>query len=148
REFILGTVLAPSLLAFVWFAIFGGTALHMEIWQGVPISAAVKADVSTAMFTMFGAMPLGTVMSIAATVLVRVFFVTSGDAATLVLSTMSAGGKPGPSAKLKIVWGALIAGIAISMLIAGGLEAVQTATIVFALPFSIVILLMAVSLWR
>ena len=61
---------------------------------------------------------------------------------------MSAGRKSDPSAKLKIVWGALIASIAISMPIAGGLEAVQTATIVFALPFSIVILLMAVSLWR
>ena len=61
REFIIGTVLAPTLAAFVWFSVFGGTALHMEIWQLAPIGAAVKADVSTALFAMFDAMPLGTV---------------------------------------------------------------------------------------
>ena len=59
REFILGTVLAPSLAAFIWFSIFGGAALHMEIWQQVPLSAAVKADVATALFAMFDAMPFG-----------------------------------------------------------------------------------------
>lgn len=148
REFILGTVLAPSLAAFLWFSIFGGTALHMEIWQGVPIAAAVKQDVSTALFTMFGVMPLGQVMSVVATLLVMVFFVTSGDSATLVLGIMSTGGNPDPSARVKVIWGVLVAGIAVSLLFAGGLKAVQTATIVFALPFTVVILLMVWSLWR
>lgn len=148
REFIIGTVLAPSLLAFIWFSVFGGTALHMEIWQSVPIAAAVKADVSTALFTMFGAMPMGTAMSIVATLLVLVFFITSGDSATLVLGMMSTRGNPDPSPRIKIVWGSLVSGIAISLLLAGGIKAVQTATIVFALPFTIVIFLMVISLWR
>ncbi len=148
REFILGTVLAPSLAAFLWFSIFGGTALHMEIWQGVSIANAATTDASTALFTMFSAMPLGTAMSVVATLLVLVFFVTSGDSATLVLGIMSTGGNPNPPAKVKIIWGTLVAGIAISMLLAGGIEAVQTATIVFALPFTFVILLMVWSLWR
>jgi glycine betaine transporter len=148
REFIIGTVLAPSLAAFLWFSVFGGTALYMEIWQGVPISQAVKGDISTALFTLFDAMPLGLLMSIAATILVLAFFVTSGDSATLVLATMSTGGNPNPPAKFKLVWGILVAGIAISLLLAGGLKAVQTATIVFALPFTLVIVLMALSLWR
>lgn len=148
REFIIGTVLAPSLAAFIWFSVFGGTALYMEIWGHVPIVDAVKADVSTALFTMFGAMPLGMLMSIVATLLVFVFFVTSGDSATLVLGIMSTGGNPDPSAKIKMIWGALVAGIAISLLLAGGLKAIQTATILFALPFTLVILLMVVSLWR
>jgi glycine betaine transporter len=148
REFIFGTVLAPSLAAFVWFSVFGGTALNMEIWQGVPIADAVKNDVSTALFSMFDAMPLGLLMSIVATVLVLVFFVTSGDSATLVLGMMSTRGNPNPPARVKVVWGVLVAGIAISLLLAGGLKAVQTATIVFALPFTVVILLMGVSLWR
>lgn len=148
REFIFGTVLAPSLVAFIWFSVFGGTALYMEIWQGVPISEAVKKDVSTALFTMLDAMPLGTIMSVVATILVLVFFVTSGDSAILVLGMMSTGGNPNPPAKIKIIWGALVAGIAISLLLAGGLKAVQTATIVFALPFTLVILVMVVSLWR
>lgn len=148
REFIVGTVIAPSLAAFVWFSVFGGGALNLEIMHGVPIAAAAKADVSTAMFVMFDALPLGTLMSAAATVLVLVFFVTSGDSATLVLAMMSTGGQPDPAARVKLVWGALVAAIAISLLLAGGLQAVQTATVVFALPFTVVIVLMAWSLWR
>ena len=148
REFILGTVLAPTLAAFVWFSVFGGTALHMEIMQGIPLAEAVKADVSTALFAMFNALPWGAVMAFVATVLVLVFFVTSGDSATLVLGMMSTGGNENPSARVKIVWGVLVSGIAISLLLAGGVKAVQTATIVFALPFTGVILLMALALWR
>ena len=148
REFITMTVFAPSMAAFLWFSIFGGTALHMEIWQGIPIAEAVERDVSTALFTMFGAMPLSLIMSLVATMLVLVFFVTSADSATLVLGMMSTGGNPNPPAKIKTIWGVLVAGIAISLLLSGGIEAVQTATIVFALPFAFVILLMVISLWR
>lgn len=148
REFVLGTVIAPSLVGFMWFSIFGGTALHLEIFQQVPLSAAAQADPATAMFAMFSAMPLGMAMSIVATVLVVVFFVTSGDSATLVLGTMSTRGDPDPSARVKIAWGLLVAGIALSLLFAGGLQAVQTATIVFALPFALVLVLMAVALLR
>jgi glycine betaine transporter len=148
RQFIAGTVLAPTLVGFVWFSIFGGAALYMEIFQGVPVAAAVKADVSTAMFAMFNALPMGAVMSVVATLLVMVFFVTSGDSATLVLSMMSTGGNPNPPHRVKIMWGVLVAAIAISLLLAGGLKAMQTATIVFALPFSVVLLLMAFSVTR
>ena len=148
REFILGTVLAPTLAAFVWFSVFGGTALNMEILHGLPIADAVKADVSTALFSVFDALPLGGLMTGVATVLVLVFFVTSGDSATLVLGMMSTGGNENPPPRVKVIWGVLVAGIAISLLLAGGVKAVQTATIVFALPFTTVILLMAVALWR
>src|SRR5690606_9810693 len=86
--------------------------------------------------------------SVVATVLVLVFFVTSGDSATLVLAMMSSQGNPQPRNALKVVWGLLVAGIAISLLLAGGLQAVQTATIVVAMPFTVVILLMLYSLWR
>ncbi len=148
REFLLGTVLAPTIVGFAWFAVFGGTALHMEIFDRVPLAAAVQADVSTAIFAMFDAMPYGAVMSIAATVLVVVFFVTSGDSATLVLGMMSTGGNPNPPALVKLVWGVLVAAIALSLMLAGGIRAVQTATIVFALPFTVVVVLMAVSVTR
>jgi glycine betaine transporter len=147
REFVIGTVLAPTLAGFVWFSVFGGTALHLEIFQGVPVAEAVKADVSTALFAMFDALPLGLLMSLAATVLVLVFFVTSGDSATLVLGMMSTQGNPNPPAKVKLIWGVLVAGIAVSLLLTGGVQAVQTATIVFALPFAVVIVGMAASLW-
>ena len=148
RQFIVGTVLAPTLVGCAWFSIFGGAALYMEIFQAVPVAAAVKADVSTAMFALFSALPMGAVMSVVATLLVMVFFVTSGDSATLVLGMMSTGGNPNPPNRVKIMWGVLVAAIAISLLLAGGLKAMQNATIVFALPFSVVLLLMAVSVTR
>ncbi|MBK1688119.1 BCCT family transporter [Rubrivivax gelatinosus] len=148
REFVVGTVFAPTLAGFLWFAIFGGTALNLQIFGGVPIADAVKADVSTAMFAMFDALPLGTALSVVATVLVLVFFVTSGDSATLVLGIMSSKGDPDPKGRVKLVWGLLVAGIAASLLLSGGIKAVQTATIVFALPFTIVIVLMTAALWR
>jgi glycine betaine transporter len=148
REFVLGTVIAPALAAFVWFSVFGGTALHLEVMQGLPMSQAVSADVATAMFAMFEALPLSGLLSGAATVLVLVFFVTSGDSATLVLGIMSTGGQANPGARVKVVWGLLVAGMATTLLLAGGVKAVQTATIVFALPFAVVIVLMAVALWR
>lgn len=148
RQFIMGTVLAPTLVGFAWFSIFGGTALYMGIFQGVPLVEAVRADVSTAMFVLFNALPMGAVMSVVATLLVLVFFVTSGDSATLVLGMMSSGGDPNPSSRIKIMWGVLVSAIAMSLLFAGGLKAVQTATIIFALPFSVVLVLMAISVTR
>ena len=148
RQFIIGTVMAPTLVGFAWFSIFGGAALYMEIFQQVPLATAVAADSSTAMFALFSALPLGGVMSVVATLLVLVFFVTSGDSATLVLAMMSSKGNPNPPNKVKVLWGFLVAAIAASLLVAGGLQAVQTATIVFALPFAVVVVLMAVSVTR
>jgi glycine betaine transporter len=148
REFIIGTVAVPTIAAFVWFSVFGGTALTLEIMSNAPIAEAVKADVSTALFAMFDALPLSGLLSGAATLLVLVFFVTSGDSATLVLGMMSTKGNQNPPASVKAIWGVLVAGIAITLLLAGGIKAVQTATIVFALPFTVVIVLMAVALWR
>jgi glycine betaine transporter len=109
-------VLAPSLAAFLWFSVFGGSALTMQIWQHVPIAAAVKNDVATGLFTMFGAMPFGLAMSVVATLLVLVFFVTSGDSAVLVLGMMSTGGNPNPPARIKLIWGVTIAALPFALL--------------------------------
>ena len=111
RQFLLGVVIAPTLLGFAWFSVFGGAALYSEI-------------------------------------LILVFFITSGDSATLVLATMSTDGDVNPKNRTKIIWGVLVSGIALVLLMAGGLKAVQTATIVFALPFSLVLVLMAIALVR
>ncbi|MCH7342370.1 BCCT family transporter [Pelomonas sp. CA6] len=149
QEFVLGTVLAPTLAAALWFSVFGGTALHLQIFGGQPIAAAVQADIATALFSVFDALPGGTLMSLAATLLVAVFFITSGDSATLVLASMSRGGREGDSpAWLKLLWGLMVAAIAASLLGAGGIKALQTATVVFALPFTAVLALLALALWR
>ena len=148
RQFLLGTVLTPTLVGFAWFSVFGGTALNFEIFDVAPLAEAARADVSTAIFKMFDALPLGSLMSVVATLVVVVFFVTSGDSATLVLGMMSTGGTPDPPGRVKLVWGLLVAGIATSLMLAGGIQAVQTATVLFALPFVVVVVLMAVSVTR
>ena len=148
REFIVGTLLLPSLAGFAWFSVFGGTALYAEIFTGAPLAQAASTDVSTALFALFETLPATLPLSIAATLLVLVFFVTSGDSATFVLGILSERGNPDPSLRIRVAWGILVGLIAISLLLAGGLQALQTAAIVMALPFAIVILLMLVSLVR
>lgn len=148
REFVLGVVIAPTLVAFLWFSIFGGAALSLEIFQGAPLADVAAKDSSLALFAMLQQLSLATLTSIIGTLLVVVFFVTSGDSATLVLATMSHGGADNPPHRSKIIWGVLIAGIAAALLLAGGVQAVQTASIVFALPFTVVVVLMAVALVR
>lgn len=148
REFLFGVVIVPTLVGFAWFSVFGGTALSMEIFQGARLVDVAAKDSSLALFEMLNRLPLMTVTSVVATLLVVIFFVTSGDSATLVLATMSQNGNPAPSNRSKILWGALVSGIAVALLMAGGLKAVQTAVIVFALPFSVVLVLMAAALLR
>ncbi len=148
REFVSGTLLLPSLAAFAWFSVFGGAALHAEIFGGAPLVEAAASDISTALFALFETLPGTLPLSVAATLLVLVFFVTSGDSATFVLGMLSERGNPDPSLRIRLAWGVLVGLIAISLLLAGGLQALQTAAIVMALPFSVVILLMLVSLLR
>lgn len=148
REFLLGVVIAPTLVGFVWFSVFGGAALHSEIFNGSGLAEVAAQDSSQALFALLQQLPLGGLTSIIATVLIVVFFVTSGDSATFVLASMSTGGAPNPRNRTKIIWGLLVSGMAVVLLMAGGLKAVQTATIVFALPFSLVLVLLAIALVR
>ena len=148
REFLLGVVIVPTLAGFLWFSIFGGSALQMEIFLNAHLTDIASQDSAKALFTLLELLPLGTITSVVAIILVVVFFITSGDSATLVLASMSEGGSDNPSNRSKIIWGILVSGIALALLFAGGLKAVQTATIVFALPFAFVLLLMAWALIR
>lgn len=148
REFVAGTLLVPSAACFLWFSVFGGTALNLEIFEGVPLAAAAQADPSTAIFRVFEALPMGAVLSVAATLLVLIFFVTSADSATVVLSILSSRGNPSPGMGMQLVWGLLVSLVAVSLLLAGGLKGIQTAAIVAALPFAVVVVLLCVSLHR
>ena len=146
REFLFGVVIVPTLVGFIWFSVFGGTALNMQIFQGAQLTYVATKDSSLALFEVLNRLPLSAVTSVVATLLVVIFFVTSGDSATLVLATMSQ--NPAPPNRSKILWGILVSGIALALMMAGGLKAVQTAVIVFALPFALVLSLMALALLR
>lgn len=148
REFVVGVLLVPSLLGAFWFSTFGGTALHEQIWDGVPIAAAVTQDVSSALFIMLDQLPLSGLLSILATLLVCTFFITSADSATFVLGMLTSRGDLNPSAKIKLVWGVLQSAIAAVLLFSGGLQGLQTASVLAALPFAVILIGMCVALHR
>ena len=148
KEFVSGVLLVPALVSFMWFTVFGGTALKQELGGDVAIAQATSADVSTALFALFDTLPLGGGLAILATLLIASFFVTSADSATYVLGMQSSGGNPNPSTPVKLTWGVLQAMIAAALLLSGGLAGLQSASVVAALPFSLVMLGMCWSLRR
>ncbi|MFP4180357.1 MAG: BCCT family transporter [Spirochaetaceae bacterium] len=146
REFISGALLVPTLLTFLWFSVFGGTGLYLQIMEGVDLASTALSDVTTVLFELFSYLPLGNVLSILAVLLLIVFFVTSADSATFVLGMMTSNGNLRPPASKKLVWGVLQSSAAIILLGTGGLEALQRMAIVAALPFTIVMVGMLFSL--
>jgi glycine betaine transporter len=148
REFIIGALLVPTLLTFFWFAVFGGSAFHLQLTEGVDIASRAVENVSTVLFELFAYYPLAPVLSLLAVLLLGVFFVTSADSATYVLSMMTSEGALAPSLAKKVIWGVIESATAAVLLVSGGLEALQRMAIVAALPFAIVMLLMVRSLHK
>lgn len=148
REFILGVLIVPSLLTFLWISTFGSTAIR-EVLSGDPsITTAVSQDVSTALFVFLEQFPLPLVLSVIGIILIIGFFVTSADSGSLVIVSLTSGGKIDSPVGLRIFWAMAVGVIAAVLLIGGGLQALQTASIVTGLPFSIILLLMCLSLYQ
>lgn len=150
REFVVGVLLVPMGFTFMWMTFFGNNALHLILDQGMqPLADAVSADSSVALFKFFEYLPLSTLSSGVATVLVVTFFVTSSDSGSLVVDMLTSGGTEDESPVWqRIFWSVTEGFIAAALLLAGGLTALQTATIASALPFAIVMLLMCWGLAR
>jgi len=146
REFISGALLVPALLTFIWFSVFGATGLDLQINQGVDLASTALQEVSVVLFELFEYLPLGTLLSFVAMLLLGVFFVTSADSATYVLGMMTSGGKLNPPLSKKLIWGILQSSAAVALLSSGGLEGLQRMAIVAALPFTLVMVLMMFSL--
>jgi len=106
------------------------------------------ADVSTAFFVVYSHYPLGQLISIITVALISTFFITSGNSATFVLSMLSSDGALNPSLIKMVIWGLLMAALSIALLITGGLQTLQTASIVAAFPFAVVMLLACFSLYK
>ncbi|WP_163575898.1 BCCT family transporter [Halomonas faecis] len=151
REFVMGVLLVPTVITVVWIGLFGGTALYHELFGGGGIIAAVEADVATALFVTIEAMDLGIVgslVSVALVVLIGTYLITSANAGTLVINTILAGGDPEPPTAHRLLWGALLGLLTAVLLTAGGLETLQAAVIMAALPFSAVVMLMIAGLLK
>ncbi|GHG11627.1 BCCT family transporter [Deinococcus piscis] len=148
KEFILGVLLVPALVSFLWFSVFGGSALYTELFGVGGLAAVTAEDTSKTLFALFDTLPLGSILSMVATALIASFFVTSADSATFVLGMQSRDGNENPDTRTKLIWGAIQSLIAVALLVSGGLSGLQSATIVAALPFSIIMLGMCISLYR
>ncbi|KKB37387.1 BCCT family transporter [Bacillus thermotolerans] len=146
REFILGVMVIPPAIACLWIAAFGGTALWHDLNEGAGIAAAVNADLTSALFLTFDQLPMSGIMSVLAILLIITFLVTSADSATYILASMTSNGSLEPPLVAKVVWGVLMAAIAAVLLYAGGLEALQTASLISALPFTVLLLLLMIAI--
>lgn len=149
RQFVLGVMLVPTLFTFFWFSVFGDTALNLIMQEGYHgFIQAVQNDHATALFKLFEHLPFSGIMSALAVILIITFFVTSADSGALVLDSLASDSSVASPVWQRVFWAALLGTVAAVLLLAGGLKALQTASIVSALPFAIIMLLAIIGLWR
>jgi glycine betaine transporter len=147
REFVLGVILVPSLVSFVWFSVMGGTAIDLQL-RGVDFGDELAAGEEVALFAVLRNFPGFTVSALLVIVLVALFFVSGADAASVVMGMLSSHGSLEPRVWVTVLWGTLTGAVAIMLLLAGGLDALRTLCILAAFPFMFVMLGVGVGLYR
>ncbi|WP_201609173.1 BCCT family transporter [Psychrobacter immobilis] len=155
REFILGVLLIPITILFLWFTAFGGSTVHMELMAAVDpniarpgLVEAVRADTGSAIFKLMESYPLTAALNGLIVVMIVLWFVTSSDSASFVIDMLTSGGDTNPPKIQRLFWAGTEGVIAAVLLAAGGLGALQAASIVSGLPFAVVIVIMMYSLLR
>ncbi|MCP1419018.1 choline/glycine/proline betaine transport protein [Pseudomonas laurylsulfativorans] len=145
REFVCGVLFVPAGFTLLWMTIFGDSAIHMVLNEGVKdLATVIDQDSSLALFAFLEHFPFSSVVSMVAVLMVVVFFVTSADSGALVVDMLASSGHDHSPLWQRIFWSVCIGVVAIALLLANGLKALQTATIASALPFSIILL---ASIW-
>ncbi len=137
---MVGVLLIPSVVSFVWFAVLGGTAINLELRGVGDISGAVNEGLENALFATLNQFPLAGLMSLIAIILVAFFFVSGADAASVVMGMLSSRGNINPQGWIVVIWGTLTGASAAILLLAGGLDGLQTAAILSAAPFVLVMI--------
>lgn len=149
REYVLGAMIVPAIMCFVWFALVGGTAIDLEL-TGRAAGAITGAGQEAQLFAMLDVIlspGVAWVMSIVVVVLLLTYLVTTADSAVLIINTINAAGDEGPKARPHILfWGVALALVVGGLVVAGGLDAIKTAMVIGALPFSAVMVLMGLAL--
>lgn len=150
REFILGTLLGPTLFTFLWMTVYGNSALQIALADAAaPLVEVVRGgDTPLALFAFLDTLPFASITSVLAILLVTTFFVTSSDSGSLVKATLASGGSLTSPLWQRLFWAVLEGLVAAVLLLAGGLAALQSATIAAALPFTLVIILAFIGLVR
>jgi len=148
REFVLGVLLVPSMLIFLWMSVFGGAAIFLQMDGMADIASAVNSDLSTSLFVFLENFPLTSVTSLVGIILVTIFFVTSSDSGSLVVDSITSGGKLDAPVGQRIFWALMEGGVAAALLFAGGLKALQSVVISAGLPFTVLLLLVIYALYQ
>lgn len=142
RQFVTGVILVPTLLGILWFAVLGGSALAIEMAEpGALTQSDGSVNVEAALFQLLQHFPGSQALTIGVILLIGIFFVTSADSGALVMGMIATGGQLNPKRWIRTFFTAITAALAIALLLSGGLKALQTAAIIIALPFSVVMLL-------
>ena len=147
RQFVAGVLLVPTIVGFVWFSVLGGVGLFQQMFTDNDLTAGnIDEDgnliAESVIFDALNTLPLGTVFSVIAILLVTIFFITSSDSGSLVVDMLASGGHPNPPTWSRVVFALLEGLIAIALLLANGLAALQAAALATALPFSVILLAM------
>jgi glycine betaine transporter len=145
KEFLFGVLLLPSLVCFIFFSVFGVSALNLE-QNGIAAISGFSLETST--FGVLAEYPLGSFLSMLTIVVIAIFFITSADSATFVLGMLSTNGLLNPGNPVKIAWGFLQSAIAAVVVFFGGTQGLQNMLIIAALPFAIIIILMGISFFK
>jgi len=148
REFVLGVLLVPTLMTFFWISVFGGSALSLEMENPGLLSEIILSDSSTSLFVFLQEFPLPALTSFLGIFMVAVFFVTSSDSGSLVIDSITAGGKLDAPVGQRILWALTEGAVAIALLLGGGLKAMQTASVSTGILFLFVIFVMVYSLLK
>ncbi|WP_344031503.1 BCCT family transporter [Leucobacter iarius] len=152
REFILGVILVPTLVTFVWFGVLGGTAIFNEMFRPAGYTSVIGAggavDANSALFQVLEQLPAGGVLVVGAIVLSAIFFITSSDSGSLVMAMLATGGDAEPRNWIRVFFTLATAALAAALLLAGGLSAIQTLAVTIALPFSVIMILMCAATFK
>ena len=152
QEFLLGVVVIPSILVFVWMGIFGNAALHQELLEPNSLSTAINNDITISLFVFLEQFPFSPILMGLSIIIILTFFVTSSDSGALVTSMLTAANnekaQDEPPMLLRVVWAISLGIIAVVLLAGGGLGALQTSVIVTGVPFAILIFFACKSLLK
>lgn len=149
RQFVVGVMLVPTIFTFLWFSVFGDTALHLIMVDGYDaLIGQVQDDHAVALFKLFELLPFTQIVSFLTIFLIITFFVTSSDSGSIVIDSLASGGVANTPVWQRVFWASTQGVVAAALLLAGGLGALQTASIVSALPFAIIMLIAMVGMWR
>lgn len=148
REYILAVLLVPSLFIFLWMTVFGNGAIYLDQHVGGGVLAKLAGNPDVLLFKFFELFPLSTLLSTLAVMMIAVFFITSADSGILVMNSISSGNKPHAPKWQNMFWGTLLAILTMVMLRTGGLQSLQTLTLISALPFGLVMLVLCFCLLK